>query len=355
MVVGIEETDTDQETVAVSNRLIDSAIYNLSLAENRLIHTAIASIRKHQKSFSDHIIIDADRYARCAGIPRNSAYDEMADAAERLWQRQLTINEPPQDRRNDVPEDRSEYPLRIRWITELSGLTGKGVYYDKGNGQCGIKFHERLESYLLELDKRGHFTMYALASVTRMHSKYGPRLYEMLAQWRNTKRVYEASIDSIKESWMTGDKRIDNLKRSVIRPAMDDVNQYSDLNVEAKYIKTGPRVTHIRFYFEPKVKPDSKSKKTKPKTASDSQHTDHTGDQDATLDRMKGEFEASGFTFDDEPDVPEKPAPVSGVDTEENKPAPESENESRRSPVAAEGIAALRSASRRRRRSPSVS
>jgi plasmid replication initiation protein len=84
-----------------------------------------------------------------------------------------------------------------------------------------------------------------------MSSRFGPRLYELLVQWR-VSGERELALDELQQIWGTSYKRVYDLKKRAIQPAVDDVNRHSDLTVEVGYRKTGKRVTHVQFRFRVK-------------------------------------------------------------------------------------------------------
>ena len=234
------------ETVVKANALIEAG-HRLSLAEQRVVLAAISQVRRDEALDSrTWYSVTATGLADVAGIDASDAYDSLAQAAKRLYERSITITERPNGELGTPGQD--DDVLQCRWV--------QAVRYKKREGRVVIMFSEPVTPYLAQL--KSQFTQYRLEHVAPMRSRFGPRLYELLAQWRQMGKR-EVSVDWLQYAWGTDHKRVFDLKRWVIKPAVDDVNDYSDLDVEVGYRKTGRRVTHVEFIFSPKQSKTVKS------------------------------------------------------------------------------------------------
>ena len=124
-----------------------------------------------------------------------------------------------------------------------------------------FQFASALIPYLSELKER--FTVYPIDDVVKMTSIHAIRLYELLVQWRSTGKR-EIEIAWLKETFQIADsyKSISDLKRWVIAPAIEQINQHSPIQVGWKQKKTGRSVTHLVFEFSPKKLLKTSKKKT---------------------------------------------------------------------------------------------
>lgn len=333
----------DREYVTMSNQL-SQAVYRLSLSEHRLIRTAIAAVHRDDKSLDDYIVVRAEDYADVSNIPLTEAYRDMETAVERLWDRELTIHEPPRGKTFDDPVD---YPMHARWLVRRSAAR-----YNKRQGRCGIRFSSEIAPYIVDLGQ-GEFLKYRLDYVGPMRSQYGPRLYELLMQWYPRKQKLTYSIDWLRKTWQVRpDMRIDNFKSSVINAALRAVNDHTDVNVTAEYSKSGKRVSHVTFYLQ--AKPESKPKGDKPKSNDWHSHEQHKAPErtQAVIDRERAAFGVAVEDFDSDTGT-ETDQVV--VETGGNEPASQAdqerqekqESESKKN-IDDEKIRALRRASRRR-------
>ena len=79
------------------------------------------------------------------------------------------------------------------------------------------------------------------------------RLYELLRMWTGSKKVIEYSVDEIKKYLMLQDKYkvFQNFKVRVIEPAIKELREKELLDIyDVEYIKTGRKVTSIKFYVK---------------------------------------------------------------------------------------------------------
>ena len=227
------------EMVVKANALIEAG-HRLSLAEQRVVLSAIAQVRRDESLDSrTWYSVTAGGLADVAGIDATDAYESLKEAAKRLYERNITITERPNGEVGPVGSE--DDVLQCRWV--------QAIHYRKRQGRVDLMFSEPVTPYLAQL--KTQFTKYQLEHVAPMRSRFGPRLYELLAQWRQ-KGEREVSLDWLQEVWGIDYQRVYDLKRWAITPAVNDVNEHSDLRVEAGYRKTGRKVTHVQFIFAPK-------------------------------------------------------------------------------------------------------
>jgi len=228
------------ETVVKANALVEAG-HRLSLAEQRVVLAAITQIRRDEVPDSrTWYSVTAGGLADVAGLEASDAYDCLEAAVKRLYERSITITEKPNGEAGQ-PDPAGTDVLQCRWV--------QAARYIRTEGRVELMFSEPVTPYLAQL--KSHFTKYQLKNVAPMRSRFGPRLYELLAQWRQAGER-EVSIDWLQEVWETAYQRVYEFKRKAINPAVQDVNEYSDIFVEVGYRKTGRSVTHVQFRFWPK-------------------------------------------------------------------------------------------------------
>ena len=235
-------------TVVKSNKVVEAG-YRLSLNEQRLVLTCIAQIKKGQSlSVEDKFTISASEFASMFDIPLDGAYTELQKVSERLYERSVTIDSPD-------PENPKITFTRTRWITSIS--------YIPGDGQLVLQFAPQMIPYISLLE--AEFTRYSLASVAEMSSIYGIRFYELMMQWGSFgERMIE--VPELKKMLGLDGKyaAIKDFKCRVLDPALHDINTCSDLTASYEQRKTGRRVSHLIFKFQPKgyvKRPEKMTKK----------------------------------------------------------------------------------------------
>jgi len=229
--------DQDRKLVVKSNHIIEAS-YRLSVAEQRVILSAISQVRRDQP-VTDEVLysVTAAEIAQLCGTDPKTAYRDLQTAAERLQTRRVTLLLEP-----DGVTIRSKRRRVTCWVQTVD-------YIDQ-EGRIEMRFGKDILPYLTGLQRE--FTRYALSDVAKMTSAYGIRLYEVLVQWPEGHRVVEVSD---LRRWLQLEDRyplMADLRRWVIEPAIEQINEHSPLMVSWSPRKTGRRVTHLVFDYAPK-------------------------------------------------------------------------------------------------------
>lgn len=249
---------SQHQHVVKANALIEAS-YRLSVAEQRVILSVIAQLRRDEPiSSTARYSVTANALADLSGVSAQRAYKELADAAQRIYRREVRIVGGANGEMRSKADGKPRV-LMTRWV--------QAVEYIPGEGRVEIQFADPILPYLSDL--KTHFTQYELQNVAGMKSAYGIRLYELLIQWR---QAGERELDlewfryilGVEEKY----RQIKDLKKYVIERAVQDVNEFSDVSVRVGYRKTGRRVTHVQFQFEPKGEQGARPKRSGPRKRS---------------------------------------------------------------------------------------
>jgi len=234
--------------VVKSNALIQTS-YRLTTNEQRIILACVAQVRRDEPITDQHMYsISVSEFSEMCGIGHNSAYRDLRAAAISLKRKEVRITQEPNGK------GRREETLVAGWV--------QSIKYSKGSGLVSLRFNHDILPYLSELNKS--FTSYKLASVVKMSSSYGARIYEVLLQWLSVGER-EVSVAWLREVLQLEDKykTMCNFKSRVLSPAIRDINEHSDIWLEITQRKTGRKVTHIKFKFGLKeARPPKKIKLT---------------------------------------------------------------------------------------------
>lgn len=228
--------DTDLQIVK-SNQIIEAS-YRLSVAEQRVILSAISQVRR-DKPVTDEVLysVTAADLAELCGTDPKTAYRDLQNAAERLQTRRVSLILEP-----DGVTIRSKRRRVTCWVQTVD-------YIDQ-EGRVEMRFGKDILPYLTGLQRE--FTRYALSDVAKMTSAYGIRLYELLVQWKGGHR--EVALDDLRR-WLQLEDRypsIKDFKRWVLDPAVEQINEHSPLMLTWSQRKTGRKVTHLVFDYVPK-------------------------------------------------------------------------------------------------------
>ena len=236
----------------VKSNVVVSASYHLTANEQRLILSAISQIPKGVAVQDEDVYtIEVDDFI-ALGVHPKTAYREMKEAAERLYERSIVLK---------IGDD----VLKTRWVQDMGVGTGDGMV--KLAQSLGIKpakvpsnqhfvvlrFSKSILPYLSNLS--ANFTQYLRQDIAGLGSAYSIRFYELIMQFKDT-GYRKITIDDLRDLLDLGDKypATKDLKVRVIETAVNEINEKTNISVNYKLTKTGKKFTHLELRFKPKVK-----------------------------------------------------------------------------------------------------
>lgn len=224
----------NKELIYKDNRIIEAS-YKLSLIEQRLVLIAISKINAVEILSENKVFrITSSEYSSAFGMTQDSAMREMRTAVVRLYDASIKVI--------DKDKKYSDIKGGHRWIT--------GHQYTDTGGFVELRFSPEIAPYLYKL--KGNFTKYQIINITKMSSIYAIRIYEMLMQWK-TKKTLFITVDQLRDRLMLDSdsyKAFANIKQKIIDKAVEEINQHSDITTSYELVKTGKKVTSIRFGYE---------------------------------------------------------------------------------------------------------
>ncbi|OOO61217.1 replication initiation protein [Clostridium tepidum] len=215
--------------VKKSNYFIMNCSYDLSLEEQKLILTLASMVQPEDEEFKPYNFRISD-FMELLGVDTKTKYTEIPKITKELMKKVF-----------EIQEDNSL--LQVAWLSSAR--------YEKGSGMVTLKFSPDLKPYMLQL--RDRFTQYQLANILSMKCKYSPRIYEILKCNEFKKQGYvELEIEDLRKLLKADNvySLYADFKRKVIKPTQKELKKLSDISFEFEEIKTGRKVTSIKFYIK---------------------------------------------------------------------------------------------------------
>lgn len=162
-----------------------------------------------------------------------NVFKDLSRAVENLYERDVKITLP----NGDI--------LQTRFV--------QSIVWSPDNLQIQVKFADDIKPYLSELKR--NFSSYKLKNIVQLKSIYAIRLYEWFVSWSSQNQYYkELEIAELREKLALDDKysEISSLKKFVIEPAIKQINEKTDFQIDVSYKKFKREVRWIQFRFNQK-------------------------------------------------------------------------------------------------------
>ena len=234
--------------VSQCNTLIESC-YRMTLNEKRLLLLAISKLNPYvvlpdnPESMSIEecrkylkFIVTIEEWNKY--YPRSSAHRDMNKASEGLFEKTFTYHE----KEGGSVEERT-----TRWFSEKINTPD--------NMSVGLVFNPLILNKLISFI--GNYTQYDFLEVSRLNSQHSIRLYELLKQFKKT-GYKTTTLEDFRAMMCCEEKYkiLGRLKDHVIKPAIKEITEKTDIkNIRVENIKTGRKVTGLKFYFTPEISP----------------------------------------------------------------------------------------------------
>ena len=222
-----KKTPDHKKLVAMENGLIP-AFARIGKTEKRFLAYCIAQLNPVEETELGLIEFRVQDFAKIFDLALTHTYEAIRNVADTLNSRSF--------RRYENGVHKSDTWV---WWSE----------YNEENGSIKIRLNERLTPLLLNL-KEKQFIQFALKQA-KDFTNAGWSLYVILKQWLKA-GSQDFEIEELKALMdMTGKyKRWAEFSRQVIEPAIENINEVSDLRVSYEKIKRGRTVTGLSFIIK---------------------------------------------------------------------------------------------------------
>lgn len=222
-----------------ANDLIESR-YKFDIWETRIFLSVLSQIRRDDQEFQSYRIRYRD-VIKIFGLKSGDSYALLREGARSLMSKKFVLNY----EEKGVKREKLYHILRTVDVMQ-DGEEGK--FGSTNNEYIDVVVEDVMRPLLLQLQK--NFTAYDLQNVVKL-GVYPIRVYELLKQYQSIGHR-TLRVDEMKRMFEVEDKYrlFGDFNRWVIRPAISEIDNYTDLIVtNIENIKEGRRVVAMKFTF----------------------------------------------------------------------------------------------------------
>jgi plasmid replication initiation protein len=226
--------------VTKSNQLIESSC-KLTLQQQKIICAVASKVRITDTEFTEYTF-HMKELAELLELNQKGYYAEVRKVIRSLQKQVFTI----------IDTTGGEIKSKdLNWFYRAE--------YNETKNTVSLKFAEDLKPFLLQLKE--NFTSYQLTNVIKLNSSYTLRLYEILKS-KVFKKEFIISLSELYRMILNQYKRYTDFKKNVLERCKKEVKEKTDITFDYEEIKTGRKVTSIKFIISSN-KPVSKPPKDK--------------------------------------------------------------------------------------------
>lgn len=217
----------DKNYIVTKANILITANYDLSLQEQKLILTLASMVQPTDEEFKEYNFKIKD-FMKLLDIETQTKYTEIPKITKELMKKVFEIKEG-----KDI--------IQLSWLSSARYKTGEGLVI--------LKFDSSLKPYMLQLKE--FYTSYKLENILSLKSKYSLRLFEILKS-NQFRKYWEINLEELKKLLGATEKSYSiyqNVKNRIIVQAQKELREKTDIDFEFEEIKTGRKVTSLRFYI----------------------------------------------------------------------------------------------------------
>lgn len=222
-------TQSTELIISKANSFVEAS-YAMSLDEMRVLSLTLGVFDPLTPTRNFEFTV-ADFCEHFPDVNPKRAYEQVERAIKRLSTRWMTL------------EDNGTYKKEVAFVTDRT--------YFKKEGRFEIVIHEKLMPYIANLKNR--YTTYQLVNIGAFASTHTIRLYELLTQY---KKIGEREINLMQlKDWLQISEKYSvyaNFRRRVLEPAIQEINDKSDLLVKFEPVSKGRQIIGLIFSIKRK-------------------------------------------------------------------------------------------------------
>jgi plasmid replication initiation protein len=227
----------ESKNLIVKSNVLIEAKYRLTATEQKIVFLVINLIDRNDEDFKTYSL-QISQLIKFIDTKSNNQYSQVKEITRNLMKKVFTITDIV------LNED-----TQISWFSSVKYKNGKGI--------VEFKFDPSLKPYLIQL--KDCFTQIDISNVMQLKSAYSLRMYELLLQYKGIKnRTF--NVDELR--LMLGIEKneypnFNDFKRKVILQAQKELKMKTDISFEFEEIKTGRKITTLKFIIDQKNSKDS--------------------------------------------------------------------------------------------------
>ncbi|WP_283697454.1 replication initiation protein [Clostridium perfringens] len=202
--------------------------YSLSINAQKIVMILASLVQPNDNGFKE-FEFTVKELAEILGVSKENVYKELPKITRELITKLILFKTNDDD--------------------FIQGTFLSTAEYKKSNGKVILEFSPKVAPYLLELKR--YFSQYKLFTPLSFKSKYSIRLYQIFKA-NEIKKNFTISLDNLREILNLQQKSYESfnrLKERVINTSLEEINK-TDIYVNFEAIKTGRRVTDLKFYIK---------------------------------------------------------------------------------------------------------
>lgn len=224
--------------VVQSNDIIEAS-YCLSVNEQRLLLACISQVDSRKNAnfdFTKGVSLTVEQAQDLFYTEKNrqNAYYDLKTACEKIYRREVKLQ-----------SENGRFERLLRWVSSVD--------FDNEEMRSTLYFSREIQPYISELSN--NFTEYRIRNIVQLSSKYAIRIYEIIVSWYGQNCSYkEIEITEFRELLDLGKKykQHGELNRYVVKPALREINDYTDFEMEVSFKKRGRSFRWIQLRFNRK-------------------------------------------------------------------------------------------------------
>lgn len=224
----------EKNIVEKSKALVWAQLQDYGIGELKILDTYLSRINARDPN-SSLVTFTKKEYATLMGIDPNIRTSQLKTYTKKLLSNVVTL---------DLPDEGYvQYPL----------FSKAECRYDEKQNQViiTVKCHEELKAAFFDITKDG-YVRYQLKNVISLRSQYSIRLYTIL---KANPFGWTAKVEDLREKLGATSATYDEFKRfnnMVLKKAVEEINQITDIDVTAENVKRGRSVVAIKFGVQQK-------------------------------------------------------------------------------------------------------